>query len=364
MSSLSKLASALGSQLRPHQHSYAQVVHGQTMVVPDTEQGPRFSMAELNAGSVPLPRKQTHPVPLTLMSRGAVFSTVILNAGSAHTTNGWGRAVPQPIGSERRAICRGEGCHPQFLSHHAAMIPYCADRATSQLEDTRRPLHLEQTAPNDFALRYSPPASTSNDPVPTRTYPYLARASDFHPSNSRSPKYLTGGQTSRCSRREGNPTVAMAWQSLPPLSSPSSPLIYANIPTCPAVVPVVRRQKPRRRKYYGPFEACSREDVLPEFRDDAAYDHVEEQNAVDGQTWIEHLLTFTEREETSQEDDGWPEMERKTKARLLATYRKNSVSESPTGLRGLPIVVQVRPVYPAKMWQETVVNLEMKSEGY
>ncbi|KAJ7743587.1 hypothetical protein B0H16DRAFT_1859557 [Mycena metata] len=392
MSSFSKFASsalAIGLHRRT-QRSYAQVVRGEAavscaMLVPldmelresqlDSEPEPQFSMAELNAGSVLLPREQTQ---LALLSRDDAFATVAVSPKSAYyaDANGWERVVPIPIGSERRLTYGGEACHPPFPSSSRAMVTY---GATSPLEDTRQPLYLEYTAPHDLALMRYLPATSSSDLGSTgpsqahslSAFPhrYATHASDYHHPPSQSSKYLTGGQTLQYPRREGYFTAS--WQSFPPPLSPPSPLNYCGIPTCPAVVPVVRRQKPRRRKFYGPFEACSREDVLPEFNDDAPHSAAEhETDAVDGQTWIEHLRALTEREQSPETPgaaqrsrDEWLEMERNTKARLLATYRRNSGSESPTGLQGLPIVVQVRPVYPEQMWRETVAILETKSES-
>ncbi|KAF8182405.1 hypothetical protein K438DRAFT_1975538 [Mycena galopus ATCC 62051] len=121
-----------------------------------------------------------------------------------------------------------------------------------------------------------------------------------------------------------------------PWKSPPLLLLLAT-PSSP------QRKQLRRRKYYGQFEAGSRADVLPEYAesDDEDRDGVEEEERCCG---------------------GWSvqEMKRRTsilRSSLLGEYHTTpELVQVPTGpgLRDLPIIFQVRPLYSFPIGAETV----------
>ncbi|KAJ7155187.1 hypothetical protein C8R46DRAFT_1296508 [Mycena filopes] len=352
MSTLLKYAAAVGPQWRLHQPSYAQAVRA-NMAEPQQD----FSMAALNEGSVALPRNQhqvTAPGIFAMTSAGA--------------------AAALPIGAERRAVLFEGNCHP---SAHRAMVPYHVDRATGPLDNTthlaadytlpvRRSRLLEDVnSSEDYAsTQYLP-----KDDVLTLFYPYATTL-----ATPQSPRYTTtSAHTSQLSS-------AQAWHPNARPSVSPSPLAYSSIRTAPSPAPVFHRQEPRRPRYYGPFEACSREDVLPEFHDASADVRVEEplQRKADGNDWIEDLFGAVEREATTAQpskpdgmsEDDWQfalEVRRHRNAvqrRILSGYKRNreAQSEGPTGLLGLPVVVQVKAVHPDMVWKETLADLQTKSE--
>ncbi|KAJ7155149.1 hypothetical protein C8R46DRAFT_1296421 [Mycena filopes] len=355
MSTLLKYAAVVGSQWRLHQPSYAQALRVDNGIMAEPQQD--FSMAALNEGSVALPRNQhqvTAPGIFAMTSAGA--------------------AAALPIGAERRAVIFEGNCHP---SAHRAMVPYHADRATGPLDDTshlaadytlpvRRPRLLEDVnSSEDYASTVYLP----NDDALTLFYPYATSL-----ATPQSPRYTTSAHTSQWSS-------AQAWHPKPQPSASPSPLAYSSIRTAPSPAPVFHRQEPRRPRYYGPFEACSREDVLPEFHDVSADVRVEEpqQRELDRNDWIVDLLSVVEREATTappskpdgMSEDDWQfalEVRRHRNAvqrRILSGYKRNreARSEGPTGLLGLPVVVQVKAVHPDMVWKETLADLETKSES-
>ncbi|KAJ7448350.1 hypothetical protein FB451DRAFT_1567276 [Mycena latifolia] len=165
--------------------------------------------------------------------------------------------------------------------------------------------------------------------------------------------------------------------SAPSLISTATTISYTLPPSPPLAAP----PKPHRRKYHGPFDACSREDVLPEFWDDddpspaddaplnaevrlAAFRALVGRTAGDDQK-----LRLRTPDATDEGGNGWSllEMEHHTTAvrnRLLAAYHTHLPPPElvPTALRGLPRVVQARPEYPQPVWGRILAELESQCE--
>lgn len=293
-------------------------------------------MAELNTGSIELPRWHAHvddPVApnTTVFLRSALLAE--LNAGSERVSSECARATRRAIGFERRAA----------MPLEARNVSETSTRPTPLYPDA--PHSSTQNALASLALPADPQPVTScfwgRIPAPPHGYTHADEAHDD------SPPYHSG--TPSLPYRE------RPWKDFGLLYWPYGPLEGSASPF-PSPPPVVRRQKPRRRKYYGPFEACSRADVLPEFAEDSD----EEDDRAGGK----------ELREEDESSDGWSlqamrHRMMRVRSRLYAAlprYASRTPAEVATGLRGLPAAVQVKPAYPTQVWKAMVSSLEKQSE--
>ncbi|KAJ6572812.1 hypothetical protein DFH09DRAFT_1460819 [Mycena vulgaris] len=333
-----------------------------------------YSMAELNAGSAPLPRHRdatgARRTPLddsVLSSPTTVtpFSMAELNAGSApfypDRARG-GMQSPRPSGLERR-IEKPAYYQLQQAAHYEEPFYHLPSGSLDHK------IHSARNACSPTWWSYpipEPPeaAPLSAEELAVRFPPYMTMDSCHYPFDA--------SPLASCRSNVASSETFFSLTSSTTSASLAPPPVLFNV---------------RRRKYYGAFEACSRQDVFPEFSDNYA-PGAEEELLPDLESRWAQLRALAnwkaevqdgerkQREENAKNaiDDGdeaakgWSllEMERHTtgvRNRLLAAYHTNPAASGPaTALRGLPLVVEARPVYPTKFWRGILLELEMKSE--
>jgi hypothetical protein len=180
------------------------------------------------------------------------------------------------------------------------------------------------------------------------------------------PPFFSGHPSSYWSEKPPSYQTGISHESLSSLGS--SPFTVPTSPSIPPPPPPPR--KVPRRRYHGPFDACSREDLLPEFWDEEN-STVEEAPPLDTETRLAQLRALAnwkpEAAPKSAGDTGaWSpqRMARHSIAvrnRLLAAYHTSPAEPEPaTALRGLPVVVAATPTYPEKVHSRVVDMLEMK----
>ncbi|KAJ7691029.1 hypothetical protein B0H17DRAFT_1134048 [Mycena rosella] len=195
------------------QPNYEAAVHGgmagRSLMPPASVAASTYSMADLNAGSTPLPR---------------------------HHEN----ALPKPIGFGRpvsRTECYEEPTYRQY--HQEAIHPMPA-----RLPDNVVPAewHTYYTLPSSYS-RFSHPQEAvlplSQEGMTLDFPPYIPREEAWHSAPPESFASLPYNSS---------------WESSPALSTLSTAPSSPSLPPAP--------QEPRCRKGYGPFDPCSREDVL------------------------------------------------------------------------------------------------------
>ncbi|KAF8194753.1 hypothetical protein K438DRAFT_1968700 [Mycena galopus ATCC 62051] len=166
-------------------------------------------------------------------------------------------------------------------------------------------------------------------------YLHLPQRIIFHYSGQLPPSLVRPSPNSETAFQIDGASTAVTAATKPWKLSPF--LLLLATPSSP------QQKQPRRRKYYGQFEAGSRADVLPEYAesDDKDRDGVEEEERCCG---------------------GWSvqEMKRRTsilRSSLLGEYHTTALLvQVPTGpgLPDLPIIFQVRPLYSFPIGAETV----------
>ncbi|KAJ6476685.1 hypothetical protein C8R47DRAFT_1075552 [Mycena vitilis] len=339
-------------------------------VAPVSEDNRVFSMSELNEGSVPLPKPaRRFDAPGALMIRDMNARTQPLDnthscIGAAPI--GWGRPAAPP------AKAASHDPPPYYSPYLTGSTNH---RAIRVLEDAAQ-YYTTRNLPGSFAGEDAPhPMLDPVAPASPAFYPYVGGG---HQSST----YSNVGATHAFSLPSYDSVSAYTQNTDEGLTAASDYHHYPRYHLPRIFSPSPVHPQPRRKKYYGPFDACSREDVLPEFQDGYEHGHrrqQREEKGMDGGAWIQQLRTLMEHSDDepqdnsldsaaqSDEDLSYLQMERHAKAvrkRILATDDGNaSTSEVPTGLRGLPLVVQVKAVYPAQVWGATLAQLELQSEA-
>lgn len=273
-------------------------------------------MAELNEGSIALPKRQV-PLDATALAPPTHMLPILnWNAQPLHVPIGRAPVGPPAhlaIGYERRVAGAVESprYHPGFLLNSTSRPEPRSHLATGMLADNAPqpdarniPLHLTP---------YAAPSTSFNGALPAASFPSVDDSrytvheiAEFPPYlYSQSYRYTPGARTSAVPAHDvaslpfaHQVGLTKTWQPSPPLSSTDSNFTRPAISASPSPLPVpVRRHNPRRPKYYGPFEACSREDVLPEFAGDSDWRYQkEEDGGIDGNAWIGYLQTLAETE--------------------------------------------------------------------
>ncbi|KAJ7813812.1 hypothetical protein B0H14DRAFT_2604618 [Mycena olivaceomarginata] len=315
MSTYASSVSSFATRMATPRRSYASVVAaglGVTVANPALCFEERsFSMAELNTGSIELPRWHAHvddPV--------APNTTVFLRSTLLAELNAGSERVSRPSDSERRAAMPLEARNVSETSTRPGR--HCISMLRT---------HPRRTHSPSMALPADPQPVTScfwgRIPAPPHGYTHADEAHDSPPYHSATPSL---------------PYRERPWKDFGLLYWPYGPLEGSASPF-PSPPPVVRRQKPRRRKYYGPFEACSRADVLPEFAEDSD----EEDDRAGGK----------ELREEDESSDGW--------SLQAMRHRMMRVREPDAGLRSRRACGDSQP--PFRCGGDGIESGEAKRDG-
>ncbi|KAJ6474889.1 hypothetical protein C8R45DRAFT_935421 [Mycena sanguinolenta] len=334
--------------------TYAAVVRGQSATIenpPVPTEERSYSRAELNAGSVALHQIDSRRMP----PYGTVlvpppFSMAELNAGSERilTDACYGTAAPKPIGAERHpAVVSEPRYYPAFNAESTYLRPIYPI-VSGPINVPAYPSTYSST--DNLPLRgpeifYVYPPMSVADAHTAATVPTAAEYAAFDSPPSRAQN------SSRHFDNDGRATALdKPWKSCPFTIPPD---ITIGLPSSPAAP--LPNPRPRKKKYYGQFEACSRVDVLPEFADEDDDEEAKAKEADDGDYCAGWSIQEFQRHMGA------------VRARFSAAFLKHAQrhkwteSEAATGLLDLPAVVEVRPVYPSIAWAETVSTLERQS---
>lgn len=289
-----------------------------------------------------------------------------------------GMQPPKPIGfGRRRAILEdSENQQPEFLveATHSEEPIY---HLNSSLLDDDVPSGMNCLSPiGDTGgiwsyFEVATQSTLATNDLPSQSDPCLSWASSpefpsyaptpCQPDAAYSARYATNADSS-------------LW---PTQSAASTASTYSTISYFWSPLPPTNPEKLRRRKYYGPFEACSRADVLPEFTDDDE-DGADEVKWLDRDARLAELGALAqwrpqspleERFADSKNDEKeWSleELERYmtvVRNRLLAAWHTHPAPrEQSLAERELPGVVHAKPVYRKTARNTIVSDLEMQCE--